>query len=180
MAASLNTSGLENTRFFTGNFRFGIAQQSHMVERHIGHGSEARFHNVGGVEASAKSNLYHGIIDARFLEPFKCHYCRKLEKRRPARQIHGAITLHEIDNCLARHHLAVDADALAEIDKMGRRVQSGLVAGVPEYGGCHVRGRAFAVGASDMYFTVALVWIAERFGENTGRVKSRFICSRTL
>ena len=58
--------------------------------------------------------------------------------------------LDEGCHLLFGNHLPVDADALAKVHQMGRRVKPHLVARLHENGGEHVGDGAFAVGASHM------------------------------
>ena len=67
----------------------------------------------------------------------------------------------EVDDFLLGNHLTVDADALAEVDEVGRGVEAHLVACFLQDGGEEVGDGAFAVGAGHVDGAELALGVAE-------------------
>ena len=72
-------------------------------------------------------------------------------------------------------HLAVNADAFAEVHQMRRGVQPDPVTGLLQHGGQHVRHGAFAVGSGNVDGLVRLLRIAQCVEQADGVGQSRLV-----
>ena len=72
-----------------------------------------------------------------------------------------AVFLHEANNVFFAYHLAVHTDALAEINQMGRGIETNLVTCRLEDGGQRVRTGALAVCPAYVYGTKLAVRMSE-------------------
>ncbi len=70
-------------------------------------------------------------------------------------------SLDEIHHCLCADFMAVDTNALSEVEYMRRRVESGPVTAPLEYGSEGMCCRSLAVGPCNVDSRVAVVWITE-------------------
>src|SRR5947209_7298146 len=124
-----------------------------MVERDIRDHADAWISDVGSVEASAHADFKDGDFHARAGEIFERHRSEHLKKTGRNRQLafgdklrarlaHAIIDLSELR---LRDGLAVDLDALIDVDQMRRGVEPGLVSSGAADAGERGRSGTFAV-----------------------------------
>lgn len=112
-------AGLDDAGLLTRDLRQRVAEEARVVEADVGDDAQQRTDDVGAVEPSAESHLDDGDIDLLLLEIEEGHGRGELEERGMEGLEEGALLLYEVDDALAGDGLAVDADALAEVDQMG-------------------------------------------------------------
>jgi hypothetical protein len=105
-------------------------------------------HYVRAVQPAAEPGLDHGDIRFFLAEPMQRQGHAPFKKRSGNWLKSSTVLFHELRHGFLGHHFAVDAEALAEVLQMRRSVQAGAVAGFLQHARQHVRGAAFAVGAS--------------------------------
>ncbi len=118
--------GLEYPGLF-GSYSLGcVAEQCGMVERYVGDYTQVGGDYVGAVESSAEANFNHCYVDAAPGEELKCHHSGEFEKRRlqcPQCAV-GQKALGKVYYLVLANHVAVNPDALAEVDQMRRGEQA--------------------------------------------------------
>lgn len=120
--------GLDDARFFGGYFFERVAQNVGVVEADVGDDRQCRRNDVGAVAPSAKPYFHDGHVHLPFREVGERQRGRYLEKRRLHLVDERLVLAHEIDYALFRYHVAVDADAFAEVAQVRRRVEPDPIA----------------------------------------------------
>ena len=141
---------LDYPRLFAGNLHLSGTEQRRMVERNIGDDRKFGTDDVGGVKTATQPDLHNSPVTTLTCKPVKSHHSGQFEERRLNVKIHGAVSLDEINDSLLGNHLAVDTDALTEIDQVRRRVQPHPVPGFHHHRCEQRRGRALSVGAPNV------------------------------
>src|SRR3990172_3229478 len=107
---------------------------------------------MGGVEPPSQPNLHHGDIDSLTSEIDEGHEGDELKKgqRNVGRQSASPHFFRQRYNFVWRDLLVADPDALGKRYQVGRGVKRRSVTSQAKYAVKHRRGRAFAVGPSDV------------------------------
>lgn len=110
---------LDDTGFFSGNLSECVAEEHGVVERDIGDDREARRNDVGAVEPSSQTHFDDGNVDFPIGKVLERHGCGQLEEGWRKGFEEDLFFFYEIHYIAFLNALAVDADALPEIDEMG-------------------------------------------------------------
>ncbi len=128
-----------------------------MVQGYACDYGKIRCYDIRAVKAASEAYLDNGHIDLFVREPPESHPCGDLEKRQ-AQSVHILlITAEEVVDIFLGHQFAGiagrphDSHPLTEIHDVGRSVKTHLESAGGQGGSEHVRHRAFAVGAGDVY-----------------------------
>ena len=132
-----------------------------MVQTDIGDDAEQGGDDVGRVEAAAHTHFDDGDVDLLVAEVVEGQSDSHLEEGEPLVFKELLVFFDEADHFVLGYHFAADADALAEVDEVGRGVETHFVAGLLQDGGEEVRHGAFAVGAGDVDGAEAALGMAE-------------------
>lgn len=154
--------------FFGGDELEGIAEDVHMVVADVGNDGEVGGDDIGAIKASSEAGFDDCDVDLLFDEVVECHGDGDFEEGRFYGVDERLDALYEPGDIVFCDHLAVDADAFAEVVEVWGGVEACFIAGGLKDGGEHVAGGAFAVGASDMDGFEPVVGVAERFTECDG------------
>ena len=116
------------------------------------HGGLRRADDVGGVEFAAHAHLAHHDVALAAGKPREGDGGDHLKLGGLLEDAvgQGLDLLGDLAQLLVGDHLAVDLHPLVEPDDVGRGVQAGAVAGLPQHRGHHGAGGALAVGAGDV------------------------------
>ena len=155
-----------------------IAQHLGMLQRDVGDDGEQGTEHVGAVESPAQANLYDSHIHFLFGEIIERQGRGHLEERGLQLVELGFEPSEELHNRLFGNHLAVNADALAEVHKMGRGEQAGLKSAFLTVGGHQVGHRPFAVGAGDVHGLQPPLGIAHNGKQRLDVLQSLFVGRR--
>jgi hypothetical protein len=144
---------LEDSGLLARHLGDGPSEVFLVVERDVCDGRHRRPDHVGRVEPPAEPHLDHADVDADAAEPFERHQRHELEVRegdsRPGEV--GPEVVHQRNHDVARDRPPVHADALGEVDEMGRRVETRAIPSGAQDRLDHRRGRPFAVRARDVH-----------------------------
>ena len=92
----------------------------------------------------------------------------------------GGEAFHKIDHILLRNVLTIHADAFAEIDEVGRGVETDAQAGILQNSRQRVRNRAFPVGSSHVNRRVATVRMTIMRIERLGGLQAGLVAAASL
>ncbi len=166
---------LYDARLLRGDLLQRVAQQRRVFESDVGHDAQDGHDDVRGVEPSAEPRLDHGDLHVALREVVESQRCGHLEERELRGDHCVVVLVHEIDHLLLGDHLAIDADAFAEVLQVGRGEQSGAVSGLLQHGGDHVRHGALAVGARHVDGEEVALRVADAAAECGDAVEARFV-----
>ena len=127
-----------------------VAQQFHVVEVNAGDDGAVGIDDVDGVQAAAQAHFQNRHIQTRIAHHVKNGQGAELKVGQRHRlalhtgAFHGGKAGHQR---IRRHRLTVQPQALFKVHQMRRAVNTGLVAGLPQYGRQHGAGGALSVGA---------------------------------
>ena len=166
---------LDDTGLLGGDLRQRIAQQRRMFQSDVGHHAHDGQQDVRGVEPPAQPRLDDGHLDVALCEVVERQRRRHLEERKSQLGHLVTVLVDEIDHFLLGDHLAVDADAFAEIVQMRRREETRAVTGLLQHGGDDVRNGTLAVGSRDMDREVVPLRVAQMPAESRDTFQTRFV-----
>ena len=135
--------------------------------------------DIRGIQPAAKTRLNHRHLNILKGEILKRHSRRNLKKRQPQTLDFGHIALHKTDNLLLRYHLSIDPYSLSEIFQVRRGEKTHTIARLLKHRCQHMRGRALAVGASDVDGVVVVVGVAQQTTKLLNTLQTRLIGCRT-
>ena len=95
--------------------------------------------DVGAVQPPAHAYFYDGHVYCFIGKIPECHGCGQFEEGRVQGLEERAFPGYEVDYVFLRDGLAVDSDAFAEVEQVGRGVEPGAIACLLENGGQRVR-----------------------------------------
>ncbi len=155
----------------------GRAKLGHVVAADAGDGGDFGLDDVGAVEAAAQAGFDDAQFDLLIGEIFERDGGEDVEisRRRPAAGDQGHDRLDGAGKIGLGDHLAVDADALANIDQMGAGIKPDGVPGGFEHGGDHGGSAAFSFGAGDMDAAELVLWVSELAEEGPHAVEVEII-----
>ena len=165
----------DDAGLLAGDLPERVAQQRRVFEADVGNDAHDRQDEVRGVEPSAQPRFDHGHLDVALREIVERERRGHLEEREFRRDHHVVVLVHEVHDLLLGDHLAVDADALAEILQVGRGEKPRAVAGLLKHRGDHVRHGAFAVGARHVYGEEVALGVAQMTAERGDALQSRLV-----
>ena len=151
-----------------------------MFQSDVGDDAQYRHDDVRGVEPSPESRFDHRHLDVALGEVVEGHCGGHLEERQFQFDHLVVVLVHEVHHLLLGDHLAVDADAFAEILQVGRGEQSRAVSGLLEHRGDDVRHGAFAVGSGDVDREEVALGVSDVAAECGDALQSRFVSRRAL
>ena len=154
-------AGLDDAGLLDGYLLQRVAEELRVVEAYVGDDGEKRRDDVGAVQTAAHAHFDDGDVHLLAGEIVKGEADGHLEKGEMEVGEKPAVGLDKVHDGLLRNHVAVDADALAEVDKVRRGVEADLVARLLQDGGEEVADGAFAVGAGHMYASELALRVAE-------------------
>ena len=129
---------LDDACLFRGYLGECVAKELGVVETYVGDDAEVGGDDVGAVEPSSHAYLHHCHIDLFGCKIVECQPNGHFEEAELQGLHKVAMLLDEVGDTLLGYHLPIDADALAEVHQMGRRVEPHLVARLHEDGSEHV------------------------------------------
>ena len=143
---------LEDPGLLAGDLPLRGAEQLGVVEVDGGDDAHERRDHVRRVEAAAQAHLHHRDVHGLLREVRERHRGHQLEERRLLAELlrslgHGAGHLDEVG---LADLVAVDGDALADVDEVRAGVGAHRVAGAAQHRRDHRHRAALAVGAGDM------------------------------
>ena len=112
-------AGLDDACFLGCNGSEGVAKLRRVVEGNIGYDRQNGGDDVGGVKSSAKSYFDNCDVNAGFGKPIEGHDCGKLEEGWGDAKVGSKVFFKPCYNFGLGDLLAVDTDALTEVDQMG-------------------------------------------------------------
>ena len=148
-----------------------------MVETDVGDDGEQGGDDVCAVESSAQSHLYYSNIYLLFLEVLERQGRCQFEERRVEGFEERTFLLHEVNDALFRYHLAVDANPLAEVNKMWTRIESYLVTCRLQDCSQSVTDRPFAIGTCNVYGLVRSMRMTEMLVKSERVRQPLLICA---
>src|SRR5208282_2792947 len=165
-----NAARTNDAGFFAGNLGDGFAQIFLVIERDVGDDAEARFHDIGGIQAAAHAHFEHNHVGAAAREVFKAYGSQHLKKAGVPRQIAfrdealgGAVDhVMEQGEIVVGDGFAIEANALVDAYQMRRGVEPGPEAGSLQDGRQSRGGGTLAVGARDQHRGKAILGISQR------------------
>ena len=90
-----------------------------MVKTDVGDDGHQWVDDIGTVEASSQSYLYHGNVNVVVLEVFQRHSRCHLKERGMQRLEEIAFLLHKVGDVFFADGFSVDADSLTEVNQVG-------------------------------------------------------------
>ena len=173
---------LDDTCLFVSDFGPRVTQELHMVEINVGDDAQFRRDKVGGIQSSTHAHLDDGDVDFFFREVIESHAHGHLEEGEFHLFKLLLVGVNELYHILLGNHLAVDADAFAEVAQMGRGVKACLEASFLKDGSQHVGDGAFAIGAGHMHRLEVVLRVVEKIEKLDGVVEVGLVggCSDAL
>ena len=110
---------LDDATLFKGNLLQAVAQQLGVVERDVGDDADDWGDDVCAVQSATQSYLYNGDVHISLLEVFKRHCGGELKERRVEGFVELLFIFHKLHHIVFLDRCAVDAYALAEVNKVG-------------------------------------------------------------
>ena len=161
---------LDDASLLDGNLLQGVAKKLRVVKSDVGNDGEFGQDDIGGVKSTAHTHFNNGNVDFFLGKVIECHSHSHFKERELKVGKQLPVTLHKIHHLLLRNHLAIDTDALAEVDKMRRRVKSHLVSCLLQDGSEEMADRPLAVGAGHMDAFELEFGVAESLHHVDGRL----------
>lgn len=165
--------------FSAAIFSGGVAQQRRMLHADVGDDAQNRHDDVRGVEPSAEPRLDDGHLDVALREVVEGQRGGHLEEREPQFDHAVVVLVDEVDHLLLGNHLAVDADAFAEVLQVGRGEESRAVARLLEHRGDDVRDGALAVGSGHVDGEEVALGVAQMAAEGRDAFQPRLVGRRS-
>ena len=109
-------TGLDDTRLFGSDLRERVAEVLRVVEADVGDDAEDGRDDVRAVQTAAEACLDDGDVHLAAAEIVEGHGRGQLEEGGLQAVDEVCVFGHEVHHALLRDGLAVDADALAEVD----------------------------------------------------------------
>ena len=131
-------AGLDDASLLAGYLLQRVAQKLGVVQTYVGDDGEQRCDNICTVEASTHAYLNDGDVNLLFGKIVKCQAYGHFKEGELEAFKHPAMAFYEVDNRILWYHVAIDAYALAEVDKMRRSVETHLIASLLQDGGKEV------------------------------------------
>ena len=171
VAAVLDDAGLG-----LGDFLDGIAQHLHVIQADVhDHRGLRRVDDVGGVQLAAQAHLQHYDLAGVAGEVLHCDAGDQLKL--------GGVLLHgfrqrlnvlgDCGELLVGDLLTAHLHALVEAQDVGRGVQAGAVARLPQHALQHGGGGALAVGSGDVDELQLLLRVAHLLQQLAGAAQAR-------
>ena len=157
---------LDDARLLRGDFRQGGAEVLRVLKIDIGDGAGYGRNDVRGVEAPAHAHLDQCQVHTLLREPAKGYGGIQFEKGGGMLKVRGRL-LKEPDVFFHRgliNALAVDLEALAQVDQVGTGESSHAVTGVLQHGVQQRHHTSLAVCAGDVHSGIRTLWML-RHGE---------------
>ncbi len=135
-------TGLEDSGFLARDFGQGVAQEVFVVEIDARDDGDDRRKDIAGIEATAQADLEDSELNALASKGFKRHGGYAFEIRGMSAELASGEKLldesldarESFGEGLIADFLATDADAFVDFFEVGRGIQTGAKAGVPEDG----------------------------------------------
>ena len=154
---------LEDSRFLSRDVDKSVPENPLVVECDPGDRDGFGLDDVRAVEASTETGLDDRDVDGFIREVHERERGHDLEERglelKPFRDFSDL--LHQNDEGRVRNHLAIDADAFAQIGEVGGTVGAHGVPALVKHGTDHGRSRTLADGSSDVDRTNLLVGVTQ-------------------
>ena len=172
----------DDTCLFVCDFGPRVTQELHVVEINVGDDAQFRRDEVGGIQSSAHAHLDDGDVDLFFREVVESHAHGHLKEGELHLLKLLLVGVNELYHILLWNHLAVDADAFAEVAQVGRGVKASLETGFLKHGSQHVGDGTFAVGARHMHRLEVVLGVVEKVKELDGVVQISLVggCTKAL
>src|SRR5712691_8040383 len=142
-------SAADDGRLLRGDGLDGVAQVGLVIEVDAAHDLDGRAAHRGRVEPPPQADLEHRHLDSFTGEVIKGECGQRLEHGRVEAGHQGAERFHAVGE-IGFGDRAVDANALADIDEVGRGVEPDSAPRGLEDGRQHGAHRALAIGAADL------------------------------
>ena len=170
--------GLDDACFLESDLGNRVAQHLGVLQRDVGYDGEQGTEHVGAVESPAQAHFHDGHIYLLLGKIVEGQRGGHLEKRGLQLVELGLEPSEELHDCLLGNHLAVNADALAEVHEMGRGEQAGFQAAFLTVGGHQVGHRPLAVGAGNVHGLQPPLGIAHNGKQRLDVLQSLFVGRR--